>query len=900
MLNKTNHPIRPPARHRVALAVGLALAFLSPQLSAVAPNNAPAVANNGQLQAFSIAQQPLRSALLQFAEQAKLQVFFADVELDGMTAQPLQGNFPVQQGLRQLIGSNPVQFSITGDQRIVLSHLATTASSQVGGTSDLVLDELVVQGSRNTAAGDWVYQEPRAVSVISRQQLDNRPTRHAADMLEQTTGVYSSVSQQDPALSVNIRGIQDYGRVNMNIDGMRQNFQKSGHGQRNGTMFIDSELLSGVTIEKGTTSGMGSGGTFGGIATFNTVNASDFLAPGKEFGGKLHASTGDNATRFIGSSILALGNETGDILVGASERHLGDYWPGNKGNIGDIRIDGNNANYDKLSKDLKNNKITDSNYVMRSRLAKVGWNLPGNQRLQLSYLQTQTSSPNASTLANLQPVWPYELGWKQTGYSDVMSRTAGIDYSLNPENVDWLDFKTKFYYVDTVDNTTTYGGTQPITPGFDTRTQVQTYGFQAENTSHFYLSSLQELRANYGVDIFYDKANDRSTREEMNGSTPNGNRSLSSLFANLTYDYDQWFTAQAGIRYDRYRLRGVTGMDISDFPYTPENPCKSARLSQCGGSVNRYQEWDIDRQQTKFSPTFALSVKPGVEWLELYTNYGKSWRPPAITETLVTGSAHSSSVMYPNPFLQDEKSKAWELGVNVQKANLWTEQDRLVAKVSYFDTKVDNYINQQVNRIKPGTFNPGIGNAAYVNNLARSRFRGLEYQLNYDMGYFYTDLTYTHMIGKNNYCSNTAWLGGVKYVGGSRNNWYAVDADNINQEVACSDGSIFGSAAYLPGDRGALTLGGRAFDRKLDAGVIVRFNPGFQDHNANPNNPYLADWPKYTLVDLYASYRLTDNLTVRGSVENLANRAYVVSYGESLSNTLGRGRTIQGGVEYKF
>lgn len=57
--------------------------------------------------------------------------------------------------------------------------------------------------------------------------MDNRPARHAADMLEQSAGVYSSVSQQDPSLSVNIRGIQDYGRVNMNIDGMRQNFQKA-------------------------------------------------------------------------------------------------------------------------------------------------------------------------------------------------------------------------------------------------------------------------------------------------------------------------------------------------------------------------------------------------------------------------------------------------------------------------------------------------------------------------------------------------------------------------------------------------------------------------------------------------------------------------------------------------
>lgn len=152
--------------------------------------------------------------------------------------------------------------------------------------NDMVLDKLKIEGVNNSQDGDWVYDELHSVSEISREQLDNRPARHAADILEQTPGVYSSVSQQDPALSVNIRGIQDYGRVNMNIDGMRQNFMKSGHGQRHGVMYIDPEILSSVVIEKGATSGMGGAGVIGGVATFNTVNASDFLEPGKELGGK--------------------------------------------------------------------------------------------------------------------------------------------------------------------------------------------------------------------------------------------------------------------------------------------------------------------------------------------------------------------------------------------------------------------------------------------------------------------------------------------------------------------------------------------------------------------------------------------------------------------------------------
>ena len=51
--------------------------------------------------------------------------------------------------------------------------------------------------------------------------------------------------------------------------------------------------------------------------------------------------------------------------------------------------------------------------------------------------------------------------------------------------------------------------------------------------------------------------------------------------------------------------------------------------------------------------------------------------------------------------------------------------------------------------------------AAYVNNLETTRFRGLEYQLDYDAGFAYGQFNYTRMLGSNKFCSKTAWLGGV-------------------------------------------------------------------------------------------------------------------------------------------
>ncbi|PHZ34930.1 TonB-dependent receptor [Yersinia kristensenii] len=778
----------------------------------------------------------------------------------------------------------------------------------------MVLDKLKVEGTSNAQEGDWVYDELHSVSEISREQMDNRPARHAADILEQTPGVYSSVSQQDPALSVNIRGMQDYGRVNMNIDGMRQNFMKSGHGQRNGVMYIDPEILSNVVIEKGATSGVGGAGVIGGVATFNTINTSDFLKPGKEVGGKIRAMHGDNGTNFIGSAALALGNEYGDILIAASERNLSDYWPGNKGTLGDIRF---GTATEKLSYDIKNNKVPFTNYKMHSQLAKLGWNLPADQRLTFSYLQTQIHSPNAGFMTMVKEGPGIgKHGWVSSSVSNVANRNIGLDYSLKPEHIAWLDLTAKIYYVDTDDKTNTHNADVVFRDKFWTQTRLSTRGLQLQNTSFFTLADHHLFRLNYGLEWFSDRSTGNSTHESMLGITPPGKRAITSTFAQLNYDYDNWLRLEGGLRHDQFRLQGNTWMLSKDFraTYTHENRCyKKVHEQHVTNELKRCvitpmkMAWEVDRREQQLSPTAAIGIKPGVQWLEFFGNYGKSWRPPAITEVLATGSAHGHGWILPNPLLAAEHSKAWEAGINIQHSNLFIEEDRLVAKLAYFDTRVTNYVNLELSKEKPLHGGGSFTNATYINNLLATQFRGLEYQLSYDMGLFYTNLNYTRMIGVNSVCSKRAWLGGGKNLAGNNKyGHYSVINNKINNIIDCRAArNLFGSSAYLPGDRGSLTLGGRIFDKKLDLGTVIRYNKGHQDSSVinnygYANTAYVADWPKYTIFDLYASYKLTNNLILRSSIENITNRAYLVSYGDSISFSPNRGRTIQGGFEYKF
>ncbi|GAA5008101.1 TonB-dependent hemoglobin/transferrin/lactoferrin family receptor [Acinetobacter puyangensis] len=863
--------------------------------------------------------QSLQASVERIAQQGNVHIVYVSDVLQNKNASALQGKYTVDQALQQLLQGTDLTVQKNGNVYTILSgSFAITqsdnkiiASYQISESYDPVQLPII----NVKAEQDSIYDQPHSISVISREQMDNRPTRHAADMLEQSAGVYSSVSQQDPALSINIRGIQDFGRVNMNIDGMRQNFQKTSHGARDGQMYIDSELLSNVKIEKGATNSLGSAGTLGGIATFSTVNADEFLSDGKNMGGKLHASTGNNATNFIGSAIVAGRYQDIDVLLGVSARKLGDYDPGKKGNIGDIRTsvsDPYNAGVTTtaMQEALKNQKVLYSNYEMKSTLFKIGWNIDESQRLQFSYLQTDTDTPNAGMITAIyddpnNTRGYYTLGWKNTGFSEVSAKNFALDYSLKPVGQDWLDLRAKIYHVDTEDNTNTYSTSSLTDNSYWTETQLKTYGLQLENTSRFPLLDKHMLQVNYGLDFFYDKNDSQSTKATMEGVTPKGNRWMGSIFGNLAYNYEDWLRVEGGLRYDRYQLKGNTSIDGIWYIY---DVCTERRASSC--TYQDTMSWNVDREGSKLSPNFAVGIKPGLEWLEFFANYGKAYRPPAITETLVSGSAHSSATVYPNPYAEEERSESWETGLNINKQNLFFKNDRFNTKIAYFDTSVDNYISLATNRILPGY---GVlassGYAAYVNNLLKTQFRGIEYQFSYDADIFYANLTYTRMLGKNDFCSKAAWLGNKIQFGGEAYNWYPVEYEQNTLACSNSDSGItsgtFSNLNYLPGDRGSLTLGGRLFDHRLDFGTVIRYNKGQQDHSVVASSGavgsfYVADWPKYTLFDIYASYQINQKLKLSGSVENLTNRAYVVAFGDTLSYTLGRGRTFQAGLEYRF
>ena len=913
---------------RLAFAVHVGIvALLATQMPVQAANKISSAVQQ-EFIAFHIPAQPLDKAVLIFAEQAGLQVLFDSQMLRGLSSVALNGDLGVQEGLARLLGNNPVEYRFTGERQITLTRVSGEHNGALAlGTTSVTASE------GNTA--DWVYQTPSSVAVITREQINKRAPRHAADMLEETAGVYTAVNQRDQGLSVNIRGIQDYGRVNMNVDGMRQNFNVNGHQQRNGVMLIDPEMVSSVEIDKGAQSGMGGAGVLGGIASFNTLQASEFLEDGKEYGGRIRAGSGigklGNGTYFNGGGVFAFGNDLGDVLVAYSERHFGDYRTGrqNADNLG-VNILSKNK-YREAWKDWLSSEVGDTGSVTRSQMVKFGLNLPNDQRAQFTYLETDSDSADAWTNLNATKDG---YDYVRTGKSNINTGNLALDYSYNPDN-ELIDFKSKLYYVNTqLDRRNAphkaSADSGNAFDGYEDEFRTSTWGFQVENTSRFDFNNYGQLSWNYGLesyqDIFKSKNNLVPAENEtdlpwVEGADPEGKRTMASLFNNLHYQYSYWLTLDAGLRYDRYRLEGKTGMSLWQAPVTPgEN---GGEVMTSGSSVRNVYFYDSDREEGKFSPTFGIGVKPGVDWLQFYGRWGQGWRPPAVTEVFMTGRPHGGNAperVDPNPYLKAEENREWEFGLNIFKESLFFNNDRLGVKVAYFDNNIKNFSFLHYGISLPGSADvAGSGRSAYVNNQAETRFRGVEYQLNYDMGRLYTNLSYTHMIGSNEFCSSGYYMGGAKKrgelikiikvpytrpngtIGYTNTRVYEwLDDPDRNNKIDC--GSTMGNAAYMPADRGSLTVGARFLERRLDTGIRLRHSPG---NGADLNERSYAGieqarWPKYSVYDLYASYWPTDTLNITLSLENATDEAYFVAMGDGNNLSMARGRTLSGMLEYKF
>ena len=396
--------------------------------------------------------------------------------------------------------------------------LQPAAQPNASGTA---LDEITVTASKRE---ERAIDALAGVSVTTRQELRQQQTQRLGTVLSQTPGVNTRENPSDPATAVNVRGLQDFGRVAVTVDGARQNFQRSGHNA-NGSFYLDPSFIRTIDITRGPVANVYGSGAIGGVVSFEAVGPRDILKPGERWGFELGGTAlAGRQTGFYGSAIAAVRPTDGfAAMAGFSFRNLGNY------------------------RDGASLLVRDTNQELRSGIGKIEITPAEGHRLTLGGQYQAYDFTSTGLGTSLSP----------RRSTEVNTRNLSARYSFSRPDMPWLNLNAGLYSTGTdTEQTRLTGTTAQI--GKKRNFEISTSGFDINNTNRFDLGSAM-LALTYGVDGFEDRV--KTSDAEPSGSsdkfTPSGQR---RVYGGFVQGALKWgiFDVIGAARYDAYELSGGT------------------------------------------------------------------------------------------------------------------------------------------------------------------------------------------------------------------------------------------------------------------------------------------------------------------------------------------------------
>lgn len=582
---------------------------------------------------------------------------------------------------------------------------AQTAASPPGlpgPAASVSLDTLTVTATKTE---EPAIDALSGTSVVTREQINRLQPSRLSEVLRDVPGVTTQENQNDPAQAINIRGLQDFGRVNVLVDGARQNFQTSGHSA-NGVFYLDPELVGGIDITRGPAATIYGSGAIGGVVSFRTRSIDDILTPDETAGAVQKWGFGTNGQKFLNSTALGARIGTAADVFGQFVYRSNDPYRDGFGTL-----------------------VRDTGNELISGLAKFnvrpgeGHEVSGTALIQNFDFANRGSSNAGARFNNAVQADTYTLGY----------RFARPDAPL-------IDLSAKGYY-STTHNTLTFlndtasglYGNLGVRPGNRITYDIDTSGFDIHNTARFDTWALSHALT-IGGDAVFDRVR---TTDDAGGFgsafTPSGERTLAGAFVQDEMRYASWLRVIGALRYDRYDLSG-------------------GAYRASGG---------------RLSPKITVGISP-VAGIELYGTYAEGYRAPSITETLVQGiHPFPAFSILPNPTLRPEVAHNVEGGVNLKYGDLLRPGDAFRAKLNVFQNEVDNFIN--ISAVGPTYFVPAIpGIPASIcaripgrfpcvipvqsfqyRNIAQAELSGVELEGAYDWGRGFVTLAATHTEGRD-------------------------------------------------------------------------------------------------------------------------------------------------------
>ncbi|MBX8615627.1 TonB-dependent receptor [Pseudomonas cichorii] len=202
----------------------LALAILLPMDNV----RATETSENLRTARYSIAAQPLASALAQFARQNNLQLSFDAALAQGKIAPAVNGQLSEREALARLLQASGLSWSLTDDRILLLFPQPASGSLDLAPsliTSSAFTEQAggPVQGYRATRSAtcsktDTALRDmPQSIQVVSRKVIEDQQANSLADALTNVSSVQRSNSHGGSSESFVIRGFK---ATSYAVDGM--------------------------------------------------------------------------------------------------------------------------------------------------------------------------------------------------------------------------------------------------------------------------------------------------------------------------------------------------------------------------------------------------------------------------------------------------------------------------------------------------------------------------------------------------------------------------------------------------------------------------------------------------------------------------------------------------------
>jgi TonB-dependent heme/hemoglobin receptor family protein/TonB-dependent hemoglobin/transferrin/lactoferrin receptor family protein len=786
--------------------------------------------------------QSLASSLSDVAQQAKIQLLFDEALLRNVQAPALSGTFSPQEAINQLL--NGTDFSLIQVDR---TYVVRPREQGTTTSNSLELGAVSVVGNGNEVDSSNVGKSTMTQTEINRYQANNIPS-----LLATLPGINLGGSLKPGGQTINIWGMGEAEDVQMTVDGAT----KSGFERyKQGTIFIEPELIKRLEVEKGPHDFRTGNGGFGGVVHMETKDAPDLLEEGKDVGAMLKYgySSNDHQQVYSGAAYGRTEDGRADALVYYTKRDgddmkLADNMP-NPGNVYPV----NPLRLPNTAQDLD------------AQLLKLNLHLTDEHSVGMSYSRSNNylwvpfsavSYPAPPSQANIDKYGFDIASRRYLANRSTIDTTWSAKYNYEPVDNPLVDLEVKYSHSNTeqTDKRGEQAFVQPTTGGRKMETGYTDDMLQIENVSLFASGPLDHVLTT-GVQF---RKHQRDVNMWMPGTSyevekynyghyqpnfmPAGKVDTNSFYIQDAITLAN-FTLTPSMRYDHVRNRGQE----NDAPYYnhPELGHDYSDKTYTGWSPRLSAFW-------KITPQTAL-----------FADFSKTWRAPVIDEQYEVqglGNRTSSSLN-----LNPERITGWRAGNITTFDQIFGDNDHALIRTTLFSNKIDDEIFKATGvgcaaQTAAGSMSKDCGSAHMPNyrNIGSVTIKGFEIESFYDATYLFGSLSYAWMTGKHQGAYTNPWGPDVWARDVPAPKWVAV----LGTKIPAWDARVGWKGEFvrktdrLPSDKygaGPLTaLGDRYWDQYPNDG----YNVQGLFANWKPTQPYL----KGTEVNL--------------TVDNLFNKSY--------------------------